>query len=160
MKDADELPVRKLHRLPTDTYSSTEVTFFFTICAAGGASPFSDPELARTVIASLLFCRDKYRWSLYCYCLMPDHLHFIAKLTIVGYGSILDHIASFKSHTTRIYWQLGHTEALWQKSSYDRVFNYGDDVASAISYVVSNPIRKGLSSDWQDYPYSSIVDPL
>ncbi len=74
--------------------------------------------------------------------------------------SILDQIGNFKKYTTtQVWWKHGGQGLLWQKSSYDRVIRYNESVQEAVSYVLNNPVRKGLMKRWDDYPNSSVVDP-
>ena len=170
MSTKSEQPTRKLHRLPAAVYAATEYEFTFTVCARHQGAPFENRRLADQVVESLLWTRSNYRWLLYCYCLMPDHLHFVCRLTdddlklmnagargIVPEG-VLDHLGRFKSFTTRASWKLGFRRALWQKSSYDRVLDLEKPFEEVVAYVLNNPVRKGLAADWTEWPYSKIVD--
>jgi len=165
-----ELPKRRLHRLSPAVYSKSEYEFFFTVCARHQGAPFHNRALADAVIDSLLWTRQRYGWILFCYCLMPDHLHFVCRLRsdqvrIANGGArgyqiegVLDHLARFKSYTTRQSWKHGITGALWQKSSYDRVFDMAQPLEEVIEYALSNPERKRLVAEWTQWPYSKIVD--
>ena len=163
-------PQRRLHRLPAAVYAKSEYEFFFTVCVRHQGSPFHNADLAVKVIESLLWTREKYRWLLFCYCLMPDHLHFVCRLTtdqvkLINAGArgiqvegALDHLARFKSYTTTQSWKLGFHGPLWQRSSYDRVFDLAKPVEEIIEYTLENPMRKQLVADWEDWPYAKIVD--
>jgi len=166
-----ELPQIKLHRLALEQYTFSDRDFFFTICARNQGQPFLNPVLAECVIASLLWTRERYQWQLFCYCLMPDHLHFIIRLPHgerITYSAgvrgqslegALEQIARFKSYTTtQCWWKFGGHHKLWQKSSYDRVIRENDNVEDAVFYVLNNPVRKGLVQYWEQYPYAAIVD--
>ncbi len=165
------LPQRKLHRLPPRIYAGSEYEFSFTICARHQGEPFRNHELASAIIESLLWTRTRYQWQLFCLCLMPDHLHFVCRLAqtpvkLVNAGTrgiqpegVLEHIARFKSFTTHSSWKFGLKGSLWQKSSYDRVLDLDKPFEEVLQYVLDNPVRKGLVSDWRDWPYSLIIDP-
>jgi len=168
----DARPERKLHRLPLERYTLSDCEFFFTICAQGHGQPFLDALLAKRIIEALLWTRQRYQWHLFCYCLMPDHLHFITQLPDlerVTYSAgargkalegILEQISRFKSYTTtQCWWKMGGHDELWQGSSYDRVIRYNDSVEEAVSYVLNNPQRKGIVGPEEPYPYAAIVDP-
>jgi hypothetical protein len=98
-------------------------------------------------------------------------LHFVCRLRhdqvrIVNGGArgyqiegVLDHLARFKSYTTSQSWKHGVTGALWQKSSYDRVFDMAQSVVEVIEYALRNPERKQLVTEWTEWPYSKIIDP-
>ncbi len=165
-------PHTKPHRLPVATYALGNCEYFFTINAHDRRKkPFTDPALAHGVVAALLATADRHSWKLYCFCLMPDHLHFVASLTEsnsheinAGFRgivpvTIIDHIASFKRYTTtQLWWKLGGHGRLWQRSSYDRVIWHDDSPLAAIRYVLNNPVRAGLVKDWREYPYAGTVD--
>ena len=143
----------------------------FHCLARHQGEPFHNPQLAETVIDSLLWTKNRYQWLLFCYCLMPDHLHFVCRLTEedvkqihagargVHPEGVLDHLGRFKSHTTSESWKLGISGKLWQKSSYDRVLDLDRPFLEVVEYVLNNPVRKGLASEWQEWPYSGVVDP-
>ena len=120
-KMSSDLPQRKLHRLDRRVYTATQYEFSFTICARHHGTPFLNSALAEQVVDSLLWTRARYSWALFCYCLMPDHLHFGCRLTdreaaAMNGGArgridvgVLEHVARFKSYTTRLAWNHGLT---------------------------------------------------
>ena len=171
MENSSPLPDRKHHRLSALVYAKTEYEFFFTICARQHGAPFREVALADEVINSLLWTKNRYGWLLYCYCLMPDHLHFMCRLTKqdlepVSHGArgaqplgVLDHIARFKSYTTQLSWSHGIEGALWQRSSYDRVLDMEQPFVEIAEYVLNNPVRRELAKTWEEWKYSRVVDP-
>lgn len=171
MSSPDELRQRKRHRLAPAGYATTEYEYYFTVCARHQGEPFRKRDLADAVVDALLWTKNRYQWLLFCFCLMPDHLHFVCRLTEnkvrqvnAGAGGlqdegVLDHLARFKSYTTSQSWKLGFSGKLWQKSSFDRVLDLDRPFAEVVEYVLSNPVRKELVRDWQEWPYAKIVDP-
>jgi REP element-mobilizing transposase RayT len=119
MSSPRDLPQRRRHRLAAPLYAATEYAYYFTVCARHHGVPFGNRQLADMVINSLLWTKNRYQWLLFCYCLMPDHLHFVCQLTEQNMKSInagargvkpkgvLDHLGRFKSYTTSQSWQLG-----------------------------------------------------
>src|SRR5438552_420484 len=107
-------PQRKAHRLVAQNYAQSDCCYFFTLCARQLGQPFLNCALARAVIESLLWTRNRYDWDLYSYCLMPDHLHFVCRLKkssgrTMNAGArgnvvegVLEHVARFKSFTTKL----------------------------------------------------------
>lgn len=162
---------RKGHRLAPQVYAATEYEFHFTVCARHQGEPFRNARLAETIIDSLLWTRGHCQWVLFCYCLMPDHLHFVCRLTESQVRQIdagargvqaeggLDHLGRFKSYTTNQSWKMGVSGKLWQKSSYDRVLDMERPFLEVVEYALDNPVRKGLVKDWREWPFSRIVDP-
>lgn len=146
-------PQRRSHRLPVAVYSQAKYEFFFTVCARHQGLPFLNPLIAKEVIDSLLWTRTRHSWLLYCYCLMPDHLHFVCRLSddevrIVNAGArgyqiegVLDHLSRFKSFTTTQSWKHGLSGTLWQKSSYDRVFDLDKPLNEVVEYTLENRVQ-------------------
>jgi REP element-mobilizing transposase RayT len=167
---ANSHPARKSHRLPPAVYATTEYEYFFTICGRHQGEPFRSAALAKVVIDSLLWTKERYGWLLFCYCLIPDHLHFVCRLTeaelrLVNCGArgwvpegVLDHLARFKSYTTNRSWQCGAQGSLWQKSSFDRVLDMSKPFEEVAQYTLENPVRKGLVREWTEWPYAKIID--
>jgi len=160
--------VTKPHRLPNERYTVSDCEFFITICARHQKNPFTDPHFAQQIINALLWWRTHHQLMLFCYCLMPDHLHFIVQLPDlerkfrnggvrgIAPQTIMDLVGDFKSYvTSQLWWKCGGTGKLWQRSSYDNVIRSNDSVNEAVAYVLNNPERKGLI----DYPYAAVVDP-
>jgi phosphoadenosine phosphosulfate reductase len=149
-----------MHRLAPTVYAATDYEFFFTVCARHQGRPFDDRNIAKLVVDSLHWTRERYGWRLNCYCLMPDHLHFVCRIPDreqkpVNAGSrgvlpegVLDHLARFKSYTTHQSWKFGIQGQLWQRSSYDRVFDLDWPFEQVVQYILDNPVRKGLVKDW------------
>ncbi|MHB0998773.1 MAG: REP-associated tyrosine transposase [Armatimonadota bacterium] len=160
-----EFPERKNHRLPTESYTSTDCFYFFTICAHNRLPLFADHHLAKSIIDSLLWRHQNNTWNLCCYCLMPDHLHLIISLPeetdqVINAGvrgtiplGALDQISAFKRYITQIWHKSGGVGPLWQKNSFDSIIDSFDTIDDLIRYVLNNPVRKSLVNNWEDYPY-------
>ena len=168
---ATERPVRRRHRLPLESYADPHRIFMFTLCARQHGAPFTRDVLASDVVEALLWRKERHAWIMYCYCLMPDHLHFVVqpsqtKPRIHNAGArgwlaagLLDQISAFKRYTTSQVWHKhGGTGPLWQRSSYDHALRADEGIDGAVHYVLNNPVRRGIVARWEDYPYSAVVD--
>lgn len=168
----DARKLTKPHRLPTVQYTMSDCEVMLTLCARHSGKPFTNPSFARAICECLLHYCELRNLIIYCYCLMPDHLHLIARLFDVArpernkgvlgihLESMLDIFGDFKSYTTsQIWWKLGNQGRLWQRSSYDTVIRYNESSEAAVHYVLNNPKRKGMVEEWQDYPFAAVIDP-
>ncbi len=151
-------PQRKRLRLQHFDYSNPNYVYFVTLCSDKQTKPFSNLKLAEEVIACLHYRRDGGDIKLYCYCLMPDHLHLA--LSPRKSLSVSEIIKSFKSFTTKLSWGYGREGKLWQRSFYDHIARTREDLLEICEYILLNPVRKGLVKRTVDWPYSGIVDPL
>jgi hypothetical protein len=44
----------------------------------------------------------------------------------------------------------------WQHESYDRSIRDQEEWERVIAYVLNNPVKAGLVTDWQDWPFTYI----
>lgn len=83
---------------------------------------------------------------------MPDHLH----LLVVGEDDKSDlkkFINLFKQKSG--YWfKKSNNENLWHTSYYDHILRKEESIEQVADYILGNPLRKGLVSDFRDYPFS------
>lgn len=64
-------------RLTAFDYKGPDHVYFITVCAYDKQSFFADHDLAATVINEIKHRRALGEIMVYCYCLMPDHLHLL-----------------------------------------------------------------------------------
>jgi len=155
----DDLPVRKRLRLKNVDYANPARVYFITACAIKNTSPFSRAEIADQVVSSLLYLRQKYRFHLYVYCLMPDHLHLALSPTRES-GSISEIVLRLKSFTTKFAHDHGIEGHIWQKSFYDHIVRSNEGLLDICRYILANPVRKGLTERVGQWPYAGPVDSL
>ncbi|WP_193225813.1 REP-associated tyrosine transposase [Pseudoalteromonas distincta] len=105
-----------------------------------------------------LIARTLYEFSItqnlitICYVVMPDHLHWIFKLT--GAKPLSAVVGQFKSITTLKYNRLNKCNgAIWQANLYNHLIKNNDDLINKARYVVANPIRANLVKRVGNYPY-------
>lgn len=150
---------RKRMRLSEASYADPSSVYFATLCTRDKQQVFLHEGLARQIVDALMWCREKERFRIYAYCLMPDHLH-MAISPSDSRVHLSQAIGRFKSHTTRASWKLGFEGPLWQRSWYDHIARRDEDIGVLCAYILENPLRKGLISEHDGWPYSGMPDPL
>ena len=61
---------------------------------------------------------------------------------------------SLKCHTARQANKiLGSEGAFWRDESYDHVIRDGEEHARIIHYVLENPVKAGLASNWDEWQW-------
>ena len=93
------------------------------------------------------------------YVLIPDHLHlFVAlddrKLTLVRW------MKSLKNTLSKTLRSQGVPAPHWQKGFFDHVMRSGDSYSQKWDYVRENPVRAGLVSSWEKWPFRGEIFPL
>lgn len=145
------------HRLPIAQYIGFNV-IAFTCCVQNKKNLFIDREIFRTFNNILLEVLEEYNCDAHVYLFMPNHMHLILQ----GKNDTADMwkcLVLFKQKTG--YWLLKNAhEFKWQKDFYDHVLRKDDDLIKQIKYVLNNPVRKGMVSDWKDFLYkgSTVYD--
>ena len=142
---------RKTIRLATENYRGRRI-YFVTLCCLNRRRVFGSEAPARQLLDQLMACTALHDFSLHAYCLMPDHLHILVE----GMGDSCDltrFVAEFKQKTAFDYRNRTGL-SLWQSRYYDHILRKGDDTENVAWYIWTNPIRKGLCTAPQDYPFS------
>ena len=156
-KRAAHIPARN-QRLSDDSYQGSPNPIFITIRAEQG-SPFLDNrELCLVTIRLLREMRVQYGCWVSAYCLMPDHLHYVAGAETDG-SDVRLFTNRFKGRSTNTSWKYGWTGSLWQKRFHDHVVRVGEELDNVEAYVLDNPRRAGLISDPGEWEWSGVFDP-
>ena len=82
---------------------------------------------------------------------MPDHVHVLLEAT-AGDSDLRLLLNSWKQGTGYAY-KRATGSRLWQSGYYDHVLRQDEDRLRVIAYLLGNPIRAGLVTDFCDYPF-------
>jgi len=150
---------RKQIHLTGFDYRGSSNIYYVTICAFNGKKLFQHEGVAKTIVDELDFRQGTSKEiKLYCYCLMPDHLHLLLSLSEQYQRSLQNWVAAFKRYNARIVNLLYEISPLWQKNFYEHVVRKDESLFQITEYILNNPVRKGLVLNRQDYPYCGMVD--
>jgi len=83
-----------------------------TICAKDEVHLFNNCQFTLLCISILKDLCEQYDFKLYCYCFMPDHVHFV--ISVQGKYSILNFVAMFKSLTSKKAKEIGYETPIYQ----------------------------------------------
>lgn len=81
-----------------------------------------------------------------CYCLMPDHLHWLLVLVV---GDLSQTVHNVK----RLSQRLNGQPIPWQRGYYDQGMRDHSALRSTARYIVANPLRAGLVQRLGDYSH-------
>jgi len=148
--DIDQ-PFPKRPRLKSFDYTGTHA-YFITILTKNHASYFKDAEVVNRISKMLIEIAGDKRFKILTYCFMPDHLH----LLLVGEDdrSNLKKFVSFFKQKSGYWFKKIFKEDLWHISYYDHVLRKEESIEDIARYILDNPVRKGLVSDYKEYPFS------
>jgi len=125
--------------------------------AESGPHWLGQPQVAQVVTEALHY-RDSRVYDLLAFCVMPNHLHIVITPLQNPQGEyyLLHRIMqSLKRHTARrSNEKLGRQGAFWQAESYDHVVRNEAELRRIVHYVVHNPVKAGLVSQWEEWPWT------
>jgi putative transposase len=84
--------------------------------------------------------------------MMPDHVHLLVEAEIVT-SDLVSFVAKWKQATGYLFRQ-ELPQRLWQRRFYDHVLLQAKDSDAVAWYIWMNPVRKGIVSEPQQYPFS------
>jgi len=125
--------------------------------ARSGPMFLRQPEIARLVLASNDYGAEIGHYQLHAFVIMSSHVHLL--LTPNINASKL--LCSLKRTTARrANLLLGLTgQPFWQDESYDHLVRNGEEFRRIQRYIENNPVRAGLVTRPEDYPWSSAGRP-
>ncbi len=155
--------------------SLTECNIFFvTTTVVGFNEVFADKKVCDILIANIKHYREKYKFTILAYAIMPSHFHWIV-IADNNYGTISSIMRDIKKYSA---WDImeyltakdSRIEAAFKKAAegYDdqkRKFwmpRFDDKVIrnekmfwAKLHYIHNNPVEGGLVLKPEDYKYSS-----
>jgi REP element-mobilizing transposase RayT len=116
------------------------------------------PDWARDIVLNCCMHDHERRYRLRVAAVMPDHVHVVltpsvdeSRRTII---SLVEIMRAMKGASARaINQKSGKHEAIWQEESFDRVIRSSENLDAKIAYILENPVRSGLVSDWREYKW-------
>ncbi len=116
---------------------------------------FKDNEDFKEYVDVLRKYKAKYRYKLYHYVLMTNHVHLVIEPTEDGgeLSQIMKGInLSYAQYFKKKYKYTGH---FWQDRFKSIIISKDEYLLACGSYVELNPVRAGMVKDPRDYPWSS-----
>jgi putative transposase len=142
--------------------------------AGHGSCALREPAIAAMVQNSLLFF-DAQRYRLLAWVVMPNHVHVLFQ-PINGF-TVAKIVASWKKFTARKICDFRRATAgnanlrsanlpigdinnpsnrVWHREYWDRFMRNEQHLQQAIEYIHQNPVKAGLATKAEDWPWSSV----
>ena len=144
-------------RLDESLYGYAGYPVHVTICAHQRRPIFAKhPEIAQLVMDKFMEAAAAMTIKVYCLCVMPDHLHAVVMVEQGGRNLA----ALVRGVKTRVTLATRRTKVgpLWHASFHDHIVRDNEGLRATCTYVVNNPVRKGLVRKWEDYPFAWLSD--
>ncbi|MHB8994094.1 MAG: REP-associated tyrosine transposase [Armatimonadota bacterium] len=133
-------------------------TYFITMCAIDRQRVLV-PLLGDLIHTALADASRMNQWCVGRFVLMPDHLHLFAS-PLSNEKTLAQFLGGFKQLATRLSWGAGWQGKLWQRECFDHLLRSEDSYAEKWEYVRNNPVRAGLVSSSDDWPYQGELEQL
>jgi hypothetical protein len=130
--------------------------------AAIGPTWLADERIAGTVAEALHYRDGKATdWTLFQSCRTMSTLFFAPLATANTPESLSSIMHSLKRNTAkRANKVLGRSGAFWEHESFDHYVRNRSEWLRVTKYVLENPVKAGLVSKWEDWPWNYFRDPL
>jgi putative transposase len=132
---------------------TSDATYFVTANVFGKKSLFQVEKIAHLFLEILFEHRNKTRYHLHEFVVMPDHFHLI----ISPLGITLERAIQFikGGFSFRFKRNLKLKRDVWQPSFLDRRVRDSLEYQKYKEYIWQNPVKRGLVKTPEAYPYSS-----
>ena len=120
---------------------------FVTLCVSGRERVLVNKEVFDSIKATF---DQLHKWQVLAAAVMPDHVHVIVVPKEERDLSVGDFSTGFKRMLRK---QLGSQTWEWQRGCFDRLMRSDESAWEKWQYLRENPVRHGLVSKWEDWPY-------
>ena len=128
-----------------------EGAYFVTISCYNKLPLFKDFLPKSVVEKNIKSLENRFSVIVNGYAIMPDHLHLLA-IGANDNSNLKKFITLFKQKSG--YWyKKNYCTNLWHISYYDHVLRKEENKENVALYILGNPVRKGLVSDFKEYPF-------
>ncbi len=138
-------------RLSPGSYMGRQC-YFVTLCCFGRCRIFYNSTTCGWLLEVLRYESAARDFAIHAYCIMPDHVHFLAE-GLLPSSDLTYFVKALKIKTTRAYHK-NTSQTLWQKKFFDHILRPNEPIEPVAYYIWMNPVRKGLSRAIGEYPFA------
>jgi putative transposase len=142
------LPSRKNIRLPAEHYVGPRL-YFVTLCFYRRSRLGADARVAAWLASALQRIAVKQSFLIHAWCVMPDHLHFLAE-GASDRCNLVTFVGDLKQHTA-FHFARRRGRRLWQSKFYDHVLRSTDSFEPVAWYIWMNPVRQAMCRSPANY---------
>jgi putative transposase len=133
---------------------------FFTACAYRRRKILASADCEEILREIWQRSAEQDGWWVGSYILMPDHVHFFARPATDARPKA-EWVGMWKSVSSRrIAAALAVKQPIWQPDYFDRYLRSSESYSEKWQYVERNPVRAGLVTRVEDWPYRGTINDL
>jgi putative transposase len=141
---------------PVHEAFNAPIIIFLTVITKDRKPVLADTDAHMSVLHAW---RAAKTWLVGRYVIMPDHVHlFCAPATLLP-EPLIKWASYWKSEAARK-WSRRDETPIWQRHFWDTQLRRGENYEKKWEYVVANPVRAGLVSRIEDWPYQGELNEL
>jgi len=157
MKPLDELMERKRPaRQPVQDSGNRSPILFLTLCSKDRKRLFAFADVHELLVRTW---RAAAHWRVGRYMVMPDHIHLFAAPATLPPGPVRAWVKYWKTLVSRE-WPRPNEHPLWQQDAWDTQLRRGEHYAEKWEYIRNNPVRAGLVSTSEEWPFQGELNML
>jgi putative transposase len=135
---------------------NTPTIIFLTVCTKSKKKILANGhahELLRAV------WQTRPAWLVGRYVIMPSHVHLFCAPAELDPLPLTDWVEFWKSYAARNWFDRSHAP-IWQRDFWDTQLRRAESYGEKWEYVLQNPVRAGLASEPEDWPYQGELNIL
>ena len=134
--------------------------YFVTTCTELRKPVFACEQVAAILVKEWQTARDRHRWAIGRYVIMPDHVHFFCAPELDA-KPLSIFIGFWKEWTSKgIKRALELVGPVWQEEFFDHLLRSFESYSQKWDYVRENPVRAGLVAKADDWPWQGEIEEL
>jgi putative transposase len=125
--------------------------YFLTFCTHARHPLFTNSDRVVLVSSHIFNAASADHMAVIAYCFMPDHVH----LLVEGQAEDSDCLRFIRraKQSSGFHYQRQFGHRLWQRYGFERVLRHEEATLNVAKYILENPIRAGLVTSVEDYPF-------
>ena len=136
--------------LRKERYSSGDVPYFLTLCSYDKKIIFREKEF-EAVCKSFNWLETNNFIKIFCYILMPDHLHAVFQL--IGDKNLSEVVSNLKISVWKFLKEKIGSDKFWQQGFFDHRIKQNERFMQIIYYCHNNPYKAGIIDTKKHYPF-------
>jgi len=141
------------HPIRLEQIYKTSPSYFLTFCTENRVRVLTNRVVSDRMRVFAEGSFEHYGVFVYCYLLMPEHVHLIVTFAPTAEVRLGDWVKALKRF-------LANREFKWQRGFFDHVLRSDESRSEKWEYIRMNPVRAGLVERPDDWQYAGFYHPL